>query len=228
MAVLVGTLLGAALLVVTLPVARRAGRLDGDPATARLVRWGLVLKLLAAPIYLAVIGSVYGGGDYSLYSQHAAAVAHVWRNFRFSAPVPVLTGFSTQDNFVSYVAGGVYTVTGVTVLGATLFFSWLAFWGQYLCYRAFRTAVPNGARVRYGRLVFLFPSMLFWTAPIGKDARPVADHGRAAEHRADGLRRARACLLGRPSPRASGRTDGVEGPGRRRPRRDLEPPRASR
>jgi hypothetical protein len=81
-----------------------------------------------------------------------------------------LTGYSTQDNFAAYVAAGVYTLTGVTLLGATLFFSWLAFWGQYLCYRAFRTALPNGDRVRYGRLIFLFPSVLFWTAPIGKDA----------------------------------------------------------
>jgi 4-amino-4-deoxy-L-arabinose transferase-like glycosyltransferase len=58
----------------------------------------------------------------------------------------------------------------VTVLGATMFFTWLAFWGQYLCYRAFRIALPDGDRVRYGRLIFLFPSVLFWTAPIGKDA----------------------------------------------------------
>ena len=63
-ATIVGTLLGIALLVITLPMARRAGRLDGDPATTRLVRWGLVLKLLAAPFYLIVIGRVYGGGDY--------------------------------------------------------------------------------------------------------------------------------------------------------------------
>ncbi len=170
MAVLVGSLLGIALLLVSLPAARRAGRIDGDPATTKLVRWGLVLKLLAAPLYLVVIGAVYGSGDYGLYSQHGAAIAHQWRALHFTASVPSLTGFSTQDNFVSYVAGGVYTVTGVSLLGATLFFSWLSFWGQYLCYRAFRTALPDGDRARYGRLIFLFPSVLFWTAPIGKDA----------------------------------------------------------
>jgi len=169
-AIVVGTLFGLVLLLVTLPVARRAGRLDGDPATTRLVRWGLILKLLAAPMYLIVIGAVYGGGDYGLYSQHGAVISHVWRGFHFLTAVPVLKNYSTQDNFVSYVAGGVYSVTGVSLLAATLFFSWLAFWGEYLCYRAFRIAVPDGDRVRYGRLIFLFPSVLFWTAAIGKDA----------------------------------------------------------
>jgi hypothetical protein len=169
-ATVVGILIGLGLLLVTLPQARRAGRLDGDPATTRLVRWGLVLKLVSAPAYLVVIGAVYHGGDYGLYSQNGALIAHAYRSGNFSPHLEVLKQYSSVDNFVSYVTGWIYAIFGVTEMGAFIVFSWFAFLGQYFFYRAFRIAVPGGDRTRYGRLIFLFPSVLFWTATIGKDA----------------------------------------------------------
>jgi hypothetical protein len=159
-----GVLIGVVLLVVTLPLATRAGRLDRSPRTTTLVRWGLVLKLLAAPVYLWVIGSVYKSGDYAIYHQTGVQVAHAFRSGNFTVHVNPSAGR------VGIFTGWVYTLTGVTELGAFFIFSWIAFLGQYLFYRAFRMALPDGDRVRYGRLIFLFPSVLFWTAMIGKDA----------------------------------------------------------
>jgi hypothetical protein len=49
-------------------------------------------------------------------------------------------------------------------------FTWVGFWGTYLCYRAFVRAVPEGNHRTYGLLIFLWPSMLFWPSGIGKEA----------------------------------------------------------
>jgi len=190
-ATLVGVGIGLVILVVLWPLGRRAARLDGDPATGRLVRWGLVLKLVAVPVYLLVVSSVYGSGDYSLYSHNGALIAHAYRSGQFHVVLPAA---SSQDNFVSFVAGWIYTVVGVTQLGAFFVFAGASFCGQYLCYRAFRVAVPDGDRVRYGRLMFLFPSVVFWTVPIGKDSLSLLGLGlaflgtaRLFRHRRGGL-----------------------------------------
>lgn len=49
-------------------------------------------------------------------------------------------------------------------------FSWMAFVGVYLFWRAFSIAVPNGDHRRYALLIFFFPTMLLWTSGTGKDA----------------------------------------------------------
>ena len=72
--------------------------------------------------------------------------------------------------FVRMLTGLLYTVTGPSLLGAFFVFSWLGFWGLYLCYRAFCLAVPEGDRYRYALLVLLLPSLLFWPSSLGKEA----------------------------------------------------------
>ena len=53
---------------------------------------------------------------------------------------------------------------------AFLVFSWLAFWGLFLFYRAFTIAVPEGRRRSYAHLVFFLPALLFWPSSIGKES----------------------------------------------------------
>jgi hypothetical protein len=72
--------------------------------------------------------------------------------------------------FIEIVTGVVYTITGATTLGGFLVFSWLGFWGLYLFHRSFVRAVPTGDHLRYARLVFFLPSLLFWPSSIGKEA----------------------------------------------------------
>ena len=42
------------------------------------------------------------------------------------------------------MTGIVYTVTGPSLIGGYLVFSWLGFWGLLLFFRAFQIAVPHG------------------------------------------------------------------------------------
>jgi len=68
------------------------------------------------------------------------------------------------------LTGGLYAITGPTLLGAYMVFTWAGFWGTYLCYRAFVRAVPTGNHRAYGLLIFFWPSMLFWPSGVGKEA----------------------------------------------------------
>jgi hypothetical protein len=51
-----------------------------------------------------------------------------------------------------------------------LVFTWLAFWGCVLFYRAFEKALPHGDHRRYALLIFLWPSLVFWPSSLGKEA----------------------------------------------------------
>ena len=86
----------------------------------------------------------------------------------------------TGTHFPSILTGLVYSVTGTTRIGAFLVFSWIAFWGLFLFYRAFTIAVPEGRRKTYARLVFFMPSLLFWSSSVGKDAWMLFGLGLAA------------------------------------------------
>jgi hypothetical protein len=74
----------------------------------------------------------------------------------------------------------VFTVTGPSVLGGFIVFSWLGFWGLYFLYRAFVLAVPEGRSRTYGRFLFFLPSMVFWPSSIGKESWMVFAIGVAA------------------------------------------------
>ena len=83
----------------------------------------------------------------------------------------------------------------------------MAFAGCWLFYRAFQIAVPDGDHYRYAKLIFLWPSLLYWPSSIGKDswmlltiAIAVARDG-SAPH--PGPRRLRADL---PRPRSAARS----------------------
>ena len=49
-------------------------------------------------------------------------------------------------------------------------FGLMAFAGTWLFYRAFQVAIPDGDHYRYAKLIFLWPSLLYWPSSIGKDS----------------------------------------------------------
>jgi hypothetical protein len=61
-------------------------------------------------------------------------------------------------------------VTSPTLTGATLVYSSVAFWGVFLFWRAFAISFPGGDSEQAAVLLFFFPSIVFWSATIGKDA----------------------------------------------------------
>jgi len=164
----IGLIVGLVLLVFVVPVvARSVARLDEDRGTFRLVMASGALKLAAAPLWIYVNDHYYSGiADAYGYSRIGAQVAAQIRNGDFSFHVGRLIG----DGATSIITGIVYTVVGSNVLGGFFVFAFLGFLSLVLFYRAFRVALPEGDRRRYAKLVFFFPSLIFWTSAIGKDA----------------------------------------------------------
>lgn len=156
------------LLAVSVPLATRIAVQEGDPALRRLIIVALILKLIGAIARYYFAFSVYGGNaDAGTYDDAARLLAPSFRAFRFDVHVP---GPGGGTAFLKVFTGGVYALIGPTRIGGFLIFSWIGFWGLYFFYRAFRIGFPAGDARRYGLLVFLLPSMLFWPSGIGKEA----------------------------------------------------------
>jgi hypothetical protein len=110
---------------------------------------------------------LYGGvADAKQYDLIGRQLADSFRNGDFHAPDKGVTG----TGFIMIVTAVVYLLTGPTLIGGFLFYSWLGFWGLYFIYKAFVVGVPEGDRRRFARLLFFLPSMLFWPSGIGKEA----------------------------------------------------------
>ena len=154
------------LLILSLPVAKRAGRLDGD-GIGRIVLVAAAVKVLAAPLvrYWMVYGLYGGGADATRYHTAGSLLAPFFRHGIYAD-----LGQISGTRFVEVLTGQVYAFTGATRLGGFMVFSWFSFLGLYLFYRAFRTAYPDGDGRRYALLVFFFPTLLFWPSSIGKEA----------------------------------------------------------
>jgi hypothetical protein len=159
-------IVGPALFLGSLPLlAHIATRTAGDVPFSLLAS-ALALKLLSAAAYLVLTNVLYHGvADFTLYDDKGTELAQSYRHgdWNFDVPVP---GYG----FIQILTGLVYRVTGTSLLAAFFVFSWLAFWGLVMIVLAARTAVPEANIHRYGLLVLLLPSTLYWSSAVGKDA----------------------------------------------------------
>ena len=174
----IGGLLVVALIVpLSLPTLKREALRQGDRRVLMLLVAALLLKLVGALLrHYAAFDLYQGSADAAGY--HGNGV-HIMERFRDGNFDPGLETLSDTD-FIRFFTGLVYTVIGPSSYGGFLVYAWLSFWGMFLFYRAFCIAVPEGRTRTYGRLLFFFPSMLFWPSSIGKEAWMVFALGIAA------------------------------------------------
>lgn len=156
------------ILVASWPAFARQARRERDDKLAQLLLLALALKLLGSVARYWVAYHIYDGRiDAGEYHLTAAQLAMQFRAGEFDTH---FVGPLTGTNFISFFTGMLYTITGPSIYAGFLLFSWLAFWGMYLIYRAFVLVVPDGSRRSYARLLFFLPSMLYWPSSIGKEA----------------------------------------------------------
>lgn len=161
-------LVGPLLLLAAIPAAQRAARTSGDGGLAWILVIGLAVKLLASTVRWLVAFDLYDGvADAASYdgvgSQLATQIRSGDLDLRVGAEIP-------GTGSLQIVTGVVYAIIGPSILGGFFVFSALAYYGQYLLYRAFRIGYPSGDHRRYAYFVLLFPSMLYWPSSIGKEA----------------------------------------------------------
>lgn len=163
-------LVAVALVLATVPVAHHLSRVEGNPWLGRVVVASAVLHLVCAPLQIYVIDHFYHGvSDWTRYVHQGALLADNWRAGHFTTAGTGIGGL-VGLGMVSVIGGVVMTVVGPDQLATFLVFAWLAFAGTVCFYRAFSITFPEADRRRYAVLVFFFPSILFWTADLGKES----------------------------------------------------------
>jgi hypothetical protein len=127
--------------------------------------FGLKLVGALARYYVAYI--VYSGAaDAQRYNLYAASQYKQWRD----GVITFGLGGKQGTQWMETITTALYTVIGPSPMAAFLIFASFAFWGQYLLYRAFCIALPDGNRRRYAVLVLFLPSLLYWPSSIGKES----------------------------------------------------------
>lgn len=128
---------------------------------------GLLCKLVATAAFFYVAFSLYGGtADMFGYVRYGREVAeHFARtgNLIFLQP---FWGTRAPPN----TAALLFIVFGFSRALACVFFALLSFWGEFFLYKAFCIAYPNGDKRTAAIMLFMLPSIVFWTASVGKDS----------------------------------------------------------
>lgn len=165
----VAGLVAVALLLASVAVANQIA--GSDRWLSRVVLGSAVAHLACVGPQIWVVDHVYGGSaDWVGYVNRAAHLADSWRAGHFTTAGAALGGGVLGDGMVAILGAAVMMVLGVNELAVFLVFAWLAFLGVVCFYRAFTVTFPGANHRRYAVLVFFLPSLLFWTADLGKEA----------------------------------------------------------
>jgi hypothetical protein len=159
-------LVAMALLMLTIPLARHAARVEAWPGLAWLVMAAAGLRLAGGLArYLVTYGVYSGVADASTYTTVASQHYRAFRHFHIFWP-----NTGVFHGLIPWLDTIIYAVAGPTELGAFLIFGWINLVGAYLFYRAFRIGYPEGDARRYALLVFFLPSLLYWPSSLGKES----------------------------------------------------------
>lgn len=159
--------IGPVVLLASAPLITRAARADGGASIRTLLWVALVLKLGFSCLRYAVAFLVYDGSTDSLgyHKAGAAFAAALWQGHL------VIPKDFIGTEAIGVITGLVYSITGPTLLGGYLVFAWMAFWGQWMLYRAAVVGLPGMTHQRrYALAVLLLPSLLYWPASVGKES----------------------------------------------------------
>jgi hypothetical protein len=162
-----GALIGPMLFAISLPILAREARKLGNQKLLKLFVLALLCMFVGALLRYFVTYQIYDGqADASGYHGKGSIIAEQISSGELGRSLESFT----RTDFIRFFTGVVYTLIGPSRLGGFLFYAWLAYWGLFLFFKAFLVAMGPSDSRSYGRLVFFYPSLLYWPATIGKDA----------------------------------------------------------
>jgi Dolichyl-phosphate-mannose-protein mannosyltransferase len=180
------------LLAATVRIARRLADWDGDARLFALVMVSVILRFACTFLQVYFVKHYYGGvADFYAYELKGASIASALHHGAFSTGPDGISA----DGTVNVAVGITFAIIGVNQMGGFLVFAWLALLGTIAFYRAFRIALPGADHFRYAVLLFLMPSLVFWTAAIGKEALMTLFLGLSASGAARLLAHQRGALI---------------------------------
>jgi hypothetical protein len=166
----VALLVAVIIVLVSRPIIVRVAKAEGKQWLIGVMTASLILHLLAAPAQIYVVDHFYHGiADWLRYDGQGRLLAAGFRHFNFSLAPGHLKGI-VNDGSVSIITAAIYTVVGTNQLAGFLVFSWFAFAGSILFFRAFSLTFAGADTKRYAYLLFFLPSEIFWTADASKEA----------------------------------------------------------
>ena len=134
---------------------------------------GIVLRLVGSVLRYEVIYKFYGGrADAVGYFREGWEYAAKLRQFDFSPILQMAEARGTWwgTNFLRVISGSILAIIGPSMLAEFMIFGLLSFVGLLGFAFAFRHAYPEVPWVNYLRWIWLFPSLWFWPASVGKEA----------------------------------------------------------
>jgi hypothetical protein len=144
---------------------------DPFPALRRVMIASVVLHLVCGSLQIFVVDHFYNHvADWLRYDNQGRQMADNLRHGHFTLQGTGITQRFINDGSVSFFGGIIMTVIGPNQLGAFFVSAWVAYVGTVFFYKAFTVTFPGVDRRFYAKLIFLFPSILFWTADVGKEA----------------------------------------------------------
>ncbi len=131
----------------------------------RFLAVALIAHVVGSLLRYFIIQAVYHGvADANGYYAGGVAFAPLFRSLQ----IPAFPGVGTP--FMNWLTGILFAFTGPTMLGGFVVCAALSFVGSWYFYKAFRIGFPDGNAKLFAVLIFLFPTMWYWTSSLGKDA----------------------------------------------------------
>ncbi|MDP9243292.1 MAG: hypothetical protein M3O84_08980 [Actinomycetota bacterium] len=131
----------------------------------RFLAVALMAHVVGSLLRYFIIQAVYHGvADANGYFAGGVQYAPQFRSLQ----LPAFPGVGTP--FMNWLTGILFAFTGPTMLGGFVVCAALSFVGSWYFYKAFRVAFPEGNHQLFAVLIFLFPTMWYWTSSLGKDA----------------------------------------------------------
>lgn len=192
---IVALLVGVILFALGRLIVKRVAYAEGNPWLLKVLMASLVLHLLAAPAQVYVVQHFYHGiADWNRYVHQGALLAPDFRHFNFTTANADVRQI-VNDGSVSIAGGIVMAIVGANELATFLVLSFLSFIGAICFYRAFTLTFARADHRRYALMLFLLPSLIFWTADLSKESLMMLALGLIAYGAAKFLARKRGGLV---------------------------------
>ena len=128
------------------------------------------LLLKVALGWLQLRTAQWGASDQLMYFDQGSRIAATSSTFQEVFTLKQMWGIDSGTEFIISATAILFKLIGPSMLIATMVFSLVGYWGQYLYYLTFQEVFPR-ADSRVAALgLFLWPSIVFWSAELGKDA----------------------------------------------------------
>jgi hypothetical protein len=138
-----------------------------DYFLAQVMLIGFLIKLAGVAAFMGTVIHIYDSvGDVFYYYGSSINMAD---KHALTGEWTILQPF-WSTNFIIMLTSWMMYVVGKSFQSLMVIYALFSYWGQYFFYKSFCIGFPRQDRRSAALFLFFLPSVVFWTATIGKDA----------------------------------------------------------